>query len=225
VSYVQGGGGLSTEDRNGRHRAPDLVGRFSYSICPPATANPGPLWYALTVKPRHERTAAQALEVKGMESFLPMYRSRRRWSDRVQELELPLFAGYLFCRFRGAERARVLVTPGVTSVVGFGNKPAPVAEGEIDAIRTLVASGLPMGPWPFLRVGEKVRIEAGPLSGVEGVLTQVKDSWRVVVSVELLQRSVAAEVDRDVLALVTRGSPTPATRSRQRPSSQTSLSR
>ena len=170
-------------------------------------ANPDPLWYALTVKPNHERAAAQALGSKGLETFLPLYRSRRRWSDRIKELELPLFAGYVFCRFKAAERAGILSTPGVNSVVGFGRRPAPVSDGEIAAVRTIVSSGLPVGPWPFLRVGQKVRIEAGPLCGVEGILTQVKDVWRVVVSVELLQRSVAAEVDRDVLSVIGRASP------------------
>jgi transcription antitermination factor NusG len=178
--------------------------------------SPGPLWYALTVKPNHERAAAQALESKGLETFLPLYRSRRRWSDRIKELELPLFAGYVFCRFAGAERARILSTPGVNSVVGFGNRPAPVDEGEIRAVRTLVASGLPVGPWPFLRVGERVRVDAGPLCGVEGILTQVKDAWRVVVSIELLQRSIAAEVDRDALSVVTRPAPAAGTRSTPR---------
>jgi transcription antitermination factor NusG len=157
-------------------------------------------WYALTVKPNHEKAAAQALESKILEVFLPLYRARRRWSDRTKELELPLFAGYVFCRFSGSLRARVLATPGVTSVVGFGNKPAAISETEINSVRTLVSSGLPLSPWPFLRVGQRVRIEAGPLAGVEGVLSQVKDAWRVVVNVEILQRSVAAEVERDVVA-------------------------
>jgi transcription antitermination factor NusG len=173
--------------------------------------NPSPdlLWYALTVKPNHERAAAQALESKALETLLPLYRSRRRWSDRIQELDLPLFAGYVFCRFQGTQRARILSTPGVRAVVGFGNRPAAVEDAEIRAMQALVASGLPLGPWPFLRVGERVRVEAGPLCGVEGILTQVKDAWRVVVSIELLQRSVAAEVDRDSLALVTRPAPGP----------------
>jgi len=169
------------------------------------TAASQPQWYALTVKPNHEKTAAQALEIKGMEVFLPLYRARRRWSDRTKELELPLFAGYVFCRYPTPERARVLATPGVTSVVGFGNKPAAVPEAQIDSVRTMVSSGLRLSPWPFLRVGERVRIEAGPLAGVEGILTQVKDAWRVVVNVELLQRSVAAEVERDAVAVVSRG--------------------
>jgi transcription antitermination factor NusG len=170
-------------------------------------ASSQPLWYALTVKPNHEKSAAQALESKAVEVFLPLYRARRRWSDRVKELDLPLFAGYVFCRYAPPERARVLATPGVTSVVGFGNKPAAVPEAEIESVRTMVSSGLPLSPWPFLKIGERVRIEAGPLSGVEGILTQVKDAWRVVVNVELLQRSVAAEVERDVVAAVSRGTP------------------
>ncbi len=156
-------------------------------------------WFALTVKPNHEKAAAQSLECKGWEVFLPLYRARRRWSDRIKELELPLFAGYVFCRCVRPDRAGVLATPAVTSVVGFGHRPAVIPDAEIESVRTLVASGLPLNLWPLLRVGERVRIEAGPLAGVEGTLTQLKDAWRVVVSVELLQRSVAAEVERSVV--------------------------
>ncbi len=161
-----------------------------------------PLWYALTTKPRHEKAAALALGAKGVEAFLPLYRARHRWSDRVKNVQLPLFAGYVFGRFSNAERARILATPGVTSIVGFGNRPAPVSPQEIESIRAMVASGLPLGPWPFLKEGQRVRIEAGPLCGVEGVLLQIRDAWRVVVSVELLQRSVAAEVDGAVLSVI-----------------------
>ena len=171
------------------------------------TASSRPQWFALTVKPNHEKSAAKALESKAVEVFLPLYRARRRWSDRIKELDLPLFAGYVLCRYAAPERARVLATPGVTSVVGFGNKPAAVPEAQIESVRTMVSSGVALSPWPFLRVGERVRIEAGPLSGVEGILTQVKDAWRVVVTVELLQRSVAAEVERDVVAVASRGAP------------------
>jgi len=159
-------------------------------------------WYALVVKHNHERAAAAGLEYKGLEVFVPLYRARRRWSDRVKELELPLFGGYVFCRFREAERALVLTTPGVNSLVGFGNGPAPVAEDEIKAVRALLASGLPVMPWAYPQPGDRVRIEAGPLSGVEGVLTQLKNAWRVVVSLELLQRSVMTEVDAAVLSVV-----------------------
>lgn len=162
-------------------------------------------WFAVTVRPNHERTAAQALAAKGLEPFLPLYRARRRWTDRVKQLDLPLFGGYVFCRFERREKTRVLATPAVISVVGFGHEPASIPESEIESLRTLVTSGLQLGPWPFLRVGQRVRIEAGPLAGVHGVLTQVKDAWRVVVSVELLRRAVAVEVDREVVAAAAPG--------------------
>ncbi len=160
------------------------------------------LWFAVTVKPRHEKAVARALESKGLESFLPLYRSRRRWSDRMKDIDLPLFPGYVFCRFPRADRARVLATPGAGSVVGFGGRPADIPEVEVESVRTLTASGMVVGPCPYLQAGERVRIEAGPLAGVEGVVTQIKDAWRVVVSVELLQRSVAAEVEREAVARV-----------------------
>ncbi|MGQ9633337.1 MAG: transcription termination/antitermination protein NusG [Bryobacteraceae bacterium] len=161
-------------------------------------------WFALSVKPNHERSVAQLLEWKGWATFLPMYRSRRRWSDRIKELELPLFAGYVFCRFPVGDKSRILSTPSVVSIVGFAGKPVAVTDEEIELVRKMTASGLPVGPWPYLRVGQRVRIEAGPLSGLEGILLQLKDAWRVVVSIELLQRSVAAEVDRDVVSPVLR---------------------
>jgi transcription antitermination factor NusG len=173
-------------------------------------------WYALVVKHNHERAAAAGLEYKGLEVFLPLYRARRRWSDRVKELELPLFGGYVFCRFREADRALVLTTPGVNSLVGFGNGPAPVAADEIKTVRALLASGLPVMPWAYPQPGDRVRIAAGPLRGVEGVLTQVRNAWRVVVSLELLQRSVMAEVDGAVLSVV---HPAPAVRARARAAS------
>jgi transcription antitermination factor NusG len=159
-------------------------------------------WYALTVKPNHERAAADALQWKGWETFLPTYRCRRRWSDRIKELELPLFAGYVFCRFPALEKARILSTPSVVSVVGFAGRPTAVSEEEIEAVRRMTGSGLRVGPWPFLRVGQRVRIAAGPLCGLEGILLQLKDAWRVVVSIELLQRSVAAEVERDMVEAI-----------------------
>jgi len=142
------------------------------------------------------------LAASGLEEFLPLYRSRRRWSDRVKEIDLPLFAGYVFCRFCPQERLRVLLIPGVTGIVGFGGRPAPVEEEEIAAIRRMTASGNRLEPWPYLKAGQRVRIERGPLRGLEGVLERGKDYWRVVVSVELLQRSVAVEIDRDAVALI-----------------------
>jgi len=167
-----------------------------------ATVTQAANWFALTVKPQHEKAVAQALHIKGVEDFLPLYRDRRRWSDRFKEIELPLFAGYVFCRFVPRQRTTVVTTPGVRQIVGFGRTPAPVSDREIDSIRAMVSSGLPVAPWPFLRAGQTVLIEHGPLTGLEGVLLQLKDGWRVVVSVPLLQRSVSVEVDRDVISVV-----------------------
>ena len=163
-------------------------------------------WYALTIRPRHERAAARLLEQKGFEEFLPTYRARRRWSDRIKQIELNLFPGYVFCRFDARERSRVLSTPGVTSIVAFGRDPAEVPERELDAVRAVLASGLPVLPWPFLREGDRVRIEEGCLAGLVGTLAGCKDSTRVVVNVEILQRSVAVEVDRRWIAQVRRAS-------------------
>lgn len=156
-------------------------------------------WYALTVKPRHEHAASQHLRAKDLEPFLPTYRALRQWSDRRKELDLCLFPGYVFCRFSYEERLQVLGTPGITSIVGFARKPAPVPDSEIDAIQTMVKSGRAFEPWPYLRAGDRVRIEEGCLRGLSGALIREKDRWRVVVNIELLQRSVAVEVDREAL--------------------------
>ena len=154
-----------------------------------------PRWYALSVKHQHERRAEIALGWKGFEALAPTYRARRQWSDRSKNLDLPLFSGYVFCRFDFAERIPVLDTPGVARIVGFGNAPAPVADEEIAAIKMVAASRLPVRPWPHLKPGDRVRIESGPLRGVEGVLLKEKESLRLVLGVELLQRSIAVELE------------------------------
>jgi transcription antitermination factor NusG len=159
-------------------------------------------WYALTVKPRQELTASQYLSEKGFEEFSPVYRAQRRWSDRLKEMEVCLFPGYVFCRFSYPERLQVVGTPGITSVVKIANIPAPVPDSEIASIRAMVRSGRPVEPWLYLRVGEQVRIARGCLEGLCGALAYEKGCWRVVVNVELLQRSVAVEVDREAVAVV-----------------------
>jgi transcription antitermination factor NusG len=152
-------------------------------------------WFALQIRSRYEKIAATLLCGKGYELFLPVYKSRRRWSDRIKELEVPLFPGYLFCRFNPLDRLPILVTPGVIQVVGIGKSPVPVDDAEIAAIQTAVQSGLPRQPWPFLQIGQRVRVECGPLCGLEGILVDFKGRHRLVLSVTLLQRSVAVEVD------------------------------
>ena len=152
-------------------------------------------WFALQVRTRYEKNVASFLDGKGYEWFLPTYLSRRRWSDRVKELELPLFPGYLFCRFNPQERLPILKTPGLISIVGTAKTPTAVDASEIVALRALVNSDLPRQPWPFLKVGQRVRIECGALAGLEGILLSIKGRDRIILSVTLLQRSVAAEVD------------------------------
>src|SRR5215510_648448 len=127
-------------------------------------------WYALRIKSRHERIVAAALYGKGYEVFLPLYRDRRRWSDRMKELELPLFPGYLFCRFDVMKRLPILTTPGIVQVVGLGRTPRPVDEAEIAAIQAIVISRLNAQTWPYLKIGQKVSIEQGRLTGLEGIL-------------------------------------------------------
>jgi transcription antitermination factor NusG len=152
-------------------------------------------WFALRIKSNFEKVSSQILEQKGYEAFLPTYRTRSRWSDRTKTIDRPLFPGYLFCRFDQNARLPILITPGVVSVVGVGKTPMPVEEREIEAIQAILRSGLPATPWPFVTVGQRLLIERGPLTGVEGILQEIKNSYRFIVSVNLLQRSVAAEVD------------------------------
>jgi len=120
----------------------------------------------------------------------------------VKELELPLFDGYVFCKLNLLYRMPALTIPGVIQFVGIGKTPVPIAEEEITALQTVMKSGLRSMPWPFLKVGQQVRVEHGPVRGLEGILLQVKGSHRLVLSVSLLQRSVAVEVDRDSITPV-----------------------
>lgn len=152
-------------------------------------------WYALRVRSRFENTVATHLQARGYESFLPLYKCRHQWSDRFREIELPLFSGYVFCRFNPLNRLPILTIPGVVHVVGVGRNLVAIDESEIAAIKTAVNSGLPRQPWPFLQIGQKVRIECGPLCGVEGILLSFRGHQRLVLSVTLLQRSVAVQVD------------------------------
>jgi len=155
----------------------------------------GMKWYALQVHNRKEGHIAAQLAGQGIECFLPTYKSLRKWSDRMKEVELPLFPSYLFSRFDFQNRRSVVMTPGVLQVVGNGRIAIPVPEEEIAAIKTAVSSGIPHQPWPYIEIGEKVRVTYGTLSGLEGLLVNFKGNHRVVVSVSLLQRSVAMEVD------------------------------
>jgi len=165
-------------------------------------------WFALQVRARHEQGVAGHLEGKGYELFLPLYKCRKRWSDRVKEVEAPLFPGYLFCRLNPQDRLPILKSPGMIQIVGSNRIPTAVDEHEIQAIRAMVASGIPNQPWPFLAAGDRVRIESGPLRGLEGILVEFKGNHRLVLSVTLLQRSVAVEIDSAFVTSL-RSSPVP----------------
>jgi transcription antitermination factor NusG len=154
-------------------------------------------WFAIRVKSNFEKRVAIALVNKGLDAFLPEYKSRRRWSDRYRTIECPLFPGYVFCRINLTQRLCVVTTPGFLYIVGTGNRPTPVDDAEIESIQSVVRSGLPALPWPSLAVGQRVRIESGPLSGLEGTLLQVENHRRICVAVTLLRRGVSVEVDRE----------------------------
>ncbi len=157
-------------------------------------------WYALRVKPQHERTVSYALQKKGFERYVPLYKALRRWADSLKELDLPIFPGYIFCRIAPNEAPEILATPAVYQFVARGAVPAPIEEHELHVIQRIESAGLPVGPWPYLKEGQQVRISRGPLTGVIGLLASSTKSWHVVVNVQLLQRGVAVTVDRSDLA-------------------------
>jgi transcription antitermination factor NusG len=154
-------------------------------------------WYALQVRKRFEKVAASHVRRKGFEEYLPMYRTARQGSDRPKQIEVPLFPGYVFCKFDVNERLALLMIPGVMSVVNFGGPSFAIPEEEICAVKNVVGSGLNYEPWPFSGVGQPVQVKFGPLKGLEGLIVGVKSNYRLVVSVRLLNRSVSVEIERD----------------------------
>jgi transcriptional antiterminator NusG len=154
------------------------------------------LWYALQVRTRWEQSTANLLLGKGYEIILPTFKAVKQWRGNTRAVTAPLFPGYVFCRFDANQRLPVLITPGVVSVVRRGSVPAPVEDWEMAAIERVALSGVQAEPFPYLDLGQNVRIEDGPLRGLEGILISFKERHRIVVSVSLLRRSVAVEIDR-----------------------------
>ncbi|HKW61700.1 MAG TPA: UpxY family transcription antiterminator [Candidatus Acidoferrum sp.] len=154
-----------------------------------------PCWFALYTCANHEKRVAVQLEARGVEHFLPLYRSRRNWKDRRVFLDLPLFPGYVFAHFEWTARVHVLQARGVVRLVGSKGHPSPLAKPEIEALRAGVRGGLRLEPHSYLPAGTRVRILHGPLAGMTGILARKKNSFRVVLSVDLIARSVALEVD------------------------------
>jgi transcription antitermination factor NusG len=184
---------------------PSVKARSQFEVGVPQTV----LWFALTVRPQHEQAVAAQLQAKALESYVPVYRERHRWSDRVQSVELPLFPRYVFARFRLPERLSVLSIPSVKSIVSFGGKPCAVDPREIEAVQRMVASGMPVMPWPFLKIGQPVRLSGGAMDGLEGILVREKTGYRVVVNITILNRAVAVEIDRNHVKAVAGARNTP----------------
>jgi len=152
-------------------------------------------WLAIHTRHQHEKMVARSLAFKGFEVFLPLYTRIRQWSDRTKELSAPLFPGYVFLRGHLEQEIRILTTPGVLGLVGFGGVPAIIPEVEIEAVRQAIARRVQVEPYPFLKCGDWVRVKSGPLEGLEGILVRYKRQFRLVLSVQLIQKSVAVEVD------------------------------
>lgn len=153
-------------------------------------------WFALRVRSNRENVVAIHLRDRGFEEYSPSYKVTRQWSDRKRILEKFLFPGYVFCRLDISRRLPVLSVPGVMGILGCGRVPIPIPEGEMDRVRAIVSSGLAVMPWPYLKIGDMVLIEHGPLAGVEGFLESIKGKHRIVVAFSLLQRAISAEIDR-----------------------------
>jgi transcription antitermination factor NusG len=184
------------------------------NVCPPGTefleSVPGQFtpeqitattcWYALYVRSRHEKIVENSLKGKGYSVFSPCYLTKRKRVDRIAVVELPLFPGYVFCQFDSNKRLPILMTPGVVGVVTRGKRPEPVDDHEIASIRTVALAGRPVQPWPFLKSGHRIRVQAGPLLGAEGIFLRVKDECHLIVSITLLQRAVSVVIEKNAVA-------------------------
>ena len=167
-------------------------------------------WYAVHTRHQHEKLVARTLVNKGFEVFLPLYTEVRQWRDRTKRLELPLFSCYVFLRGDLDRRLAIVTTPGVHGVVATGGRLAGIPEEEIQAVRSVVENRVNVEPYPFLNCGDLVRVKSGALQGLEGFLVRKKGRTRLVVSVSLLERSVAAEVDASTVERVAGSQARPA---------------
>ena len=154
-------------------------------------------WYALYTRPRHEKVVAEQLINREMEAFLPIREVLSRWKDRRKLVQLPLFPGYLFVRTSLTHKRQVVSTDGVVCMVSFQGAPAPIPDEEIEAVREICLTKLPCDPYPYLTEGRWVRVVRGPLAGLSGILVRKKGKHRLVVSIDILQQSVAVEIDAD----------------------------
>jgi transcription antitermination factor NusG len=154
-----------------------------------------PYWYAIQTRSRHEKVVRDQLAAKSITHLLPLWRKRSVWKDRIKYIDVPLFGGYLFSYFALQDRIPVLETVGVVRIVGINGKPMPIPDEQITAVRTMMQHRLPCSPYPYLVEGMRVRIKSGLLAGAEGILLAKKQRHRLVISVDLIQQSVAVDVD------------------------------
>ena len=165
-------------------------------------ASPEQRWYAAYTSANHEKRVAEQLGVREVEHFLPLYEAVRRWKDRRVRLQVPLFPGYVFVRMALRDRLRVQQVPGLARLVGFHGTPAALPDQEIEALRANLTSGVRAEPHPYITEGRRVRVKSGPLAGLHGILVKRKNKARFVVSVELIQRAMAVEIDEADLLLI-----------------------
>jgi transcription antitermination factor NusG len=154
-----------------------------------------PRWYAAYTSANHEKRVALQLGQRSLEHFLPLYDSVRRWKDRRMKLQLPFFPGYVFVRLALCDRLQVLQVPGVAKLVGFNGLPSALPDSEIEAIQICLARKACLEPHPYVQVGRRVRVKTGPLEGLEGIVVRKKNRVRFVISLDLIQRSAAVEVE------------------------------
>ena len=154
------------------------------------------MWFAVQTKPRHEKRAAAELQEKGISAFLPLCSEKRQWSDRQRTVELPLFPQYVFVRMTQSLNTRVLVlrTSGIMNFVGMRGMGMAIPDEQIERIQTVMAQGIPVSPHLFTNIGKRIRIRGGALDGLQGILTAVNGDRTLVVSVELIQRSIAIRI-------------------------------
>ena len=181
------------------------IGEVGNELCPSPDYFE-PRWYAAYTWARHEKNVARHFQERGIEHYLPIYTAVHRWKSGNVRLELPLFPSYIFVRIPLQERVRPLQVPGVVRLVGFNGHPTPLPDREIQALVDLSSQGRKAEPYPYLTVGTRVQIHAGPLQGLEGILLRKKSSLRVVVAVELIMRSIVVDVDAADLSPAPRSS-------------------
>ena len=160
-------------------------------------------WFALVVKPRFDKAVARTLEAKGYETLVPTYRKHHTYGTRSKVSELPLFPGYVCCRFDVRTSLPILSTPGVVHIVGVGRAPIPISDVEVRSLQAAINARLPVQPFPFVNVGQRVRITTGVLAGIEGIVLGPKPNLRLILSITLLQRSVLLEINRDQVRVET----------------------